>query len=302
MNVALDTEVMHNQPQPVFSPQNLRLLLLGIGATLLVYLCWRMVKPFLPAVCWALALAIIAEPMRLWLLRRSVPRSITAIIIVTTVLAAVIGPGVILVRALADEASGVVNRASGEAGAKHFQEVIEDGKMIGPVLRWLDSRLDLAKAAEQAARSFAAWASSALSTLVTGSMWLLTQIAVTVFVLFYFVRDGPAILSKLRAFIPLEAAIVDSIFVRVARTIRVSLGGKFVVAGIQGALGGLMFYWLDLPAPVFWGTVMAFFFDLPGSWRLYCLAPSRPHFYPARRLAARDAVVRLGISYHSPRR
>ena len=39
--------------------------------------------------------------------------------------------------------------------------------------------------------------------------------------------------------------------------IKVSLGGKLVVASIQGTLGGLMFGWLGLPAPIFWGCVMA---------------------------------------------
>ena len=35
------------------------------------------------------------------------------------------------------------------------------------------------------------------------------------------------------------------------------MGGKIIVAGIQGTLGGLMFSWLGLPAPVFWGSMMA---------------------------------------------
>jgi predicted PurR-regulated permease PerM len=71
------------------------------------------------------------------------------------------------------------------------------------------------------------------------------------------------ILAKLRGFIPLAPETVDSVFARTAQTIRVSLAGKFIVASIQGTLGGSMFFWLDLPAPVFWGTVMAFFSILP---------------------------------------
>jgi predicted PurR-regulated permease PerM len=94
-------------------------------------------------------------------------------------------------------------------------------------------------------------------------MWLLTQVAVTLFVLFYFVRDGSMILTRMRDFIPLESATVDAVFARIAQTIRVSLGGKLVVASIQGILGGLMFFWLDLPASVFWGAVMAFFSIFP---------------------------------------
>lgn len=260
--MALDTESVH-QLQLRAGVQSLRPLLLGIGAVLLAYLCLRMVTPFLPAVCWALALAIVAEPIRAWLLRRIVPRSITALIIITVVLAVLIGPGVILVRALASEASDVMNRVANDAGTKNFREVFESSKVFGPALRWLDSRFDLPNEAMQLARSFAGWASGTLSALLTGSMWLLTQIAVTLFVLFYFVRDGPMIVAKLRGFIPLAPATVDSVFARIAQTIRVSLAGKFIVGSIQGTLGGLMFFWLDLPAPVFWGTVMAFFSIFP---------------------------------------
>jgi predicted PurR-regulated permease PerM len=94
-------------------------------------------------------------------------------------------------------------------------------------------------------------------------MWLLTQIAVTAFVLFYFVRDSGTILSVVRSIIPLPALRTDQILTRIAQTIRVSLGGKILVASIQGVLGGLIFLWLGLPAPVFWGSVMAFFSIFP---------------------------------------
>ena len=36
-----------------------------------------------------------------------------------------------------------------------------------------------------------------------------------------------------------------------------------IVALVQGALGGLMFWWLDLPAPLLWGAVMALVAVLP---------------------------------------
>lgn len=234
-----------------------RPILLGIGAALLVYLSWRMVRPFLPAVCWALALAVIVEPLRVRLVRRSVPLNVTTLILVGAVLAAVIGPGVVLVRALAGEAADVMNHVASEAGSRTFREAAERSPVAGPVLHWLDSRFDVAGEAAQLARSLAGWASSTLSAVLTGSMWLLSQIVVTIFVLFYFVRDGPVILIHTRAYLPFEPASVDYVLGRVARTIRIALGGKFVVASIQGALGGLMFFWLDLRAPVFWGAVMA---------------------------------------------
>jgi len=49
------------------SRTSLRALLLGVGVLLVLYLCWRIVVPFLPALCWAFALALIGDPIYAWL-------------------------------------------------------------------------------------------------------------------------------------------------------------------------------------------------------------------------------------------
>src|SRR5689334_4045282 len=239
------------------SRTSLRALLLGVGVLLLLYLCWRMVLPFLPALCWAFALALIGAPIYTWLLRRRLPRNLAALIVIILTAIVVIGPALALVGALAKEASDIVNRLASEAGAKNLQEAIERNSRLGPIFHWLDSRFDLLTEAMQLARSAAGWASSTISSVFTGSIWFLSQAATTMFVLFYFLRDGETILDKLRSVVPLSVEERDLLFTRIAQMIRVSLGGKLVVAAIQGTLGGLMFAWLGLPAPIFWGVVMA---------------------------------------------
>jgi predicted PurR-regulated permease PerM len=239
------------------SRTSLRGLLLGVGVLLLLYLCWRIVVPFLPALCWAFALALIGDPIYKWLIRQRLPRNLAALSIILLTAIVVIGPAAALAGALASEASQVVNQVTGEAGPKNLREAIENNRILGPIFRWLDSRYDLLTEARQLARSAAGWASSTVSSVLTGSIWLLTQIATTMFVLFYFLRDGETILNKLRSVIPLSSTETDLLFTRIAQIIRVSLGGKLVVAGIQGTLGGLMFGWLGLPAPIFWGCAMA---------------------------------------------
>jgi len=239
------------------SRTSLRALLLGVGVLLLLYLCWRMVLPFLPALCWAFALALIGAPIYTWLLRRRLPRNLAALIVIILTAIVVIGPALALVGALAKEASDIVNRLASEAGAKNLQEAIERNSLLGPIFHWLDSRFDLLTEAMQLARSAAGWASSTVSSVLTGSIWFLSQAATTMFVLFYFLRDGETILDKLRSVVPLSVEERDLLFTRIAQMIRVSLGGKLVVAAIQGTLGGLMFAWLGLPAPIFWGVVMA---------------------------------------------
>ena len=77
---------------------------------------------------------------------------------------------------------------------------------------------------------------------------------------------------------------MDRMFTRVADTVHATIYGTLIVAAVQGTLGGLMFWWLGLPAPVLWGLVMgvlavvpvlgafivwipaALFLALDGSW------------------------------------
>ena len=106
-------------------------------------------------------------------------------------------------------------------------------------------------------------ASSLTSSVVSGSAWAITQIVTMVVVLFYFLRDQETLLANLRSVIPLNEQEASPLLTRITETIRMSLYGKVAVAAIQGGLGGLMFWGLDMPAPVFWGFVMALLSVLP---------------------------------------
>lgn len=229
----------------------------AIAVVLVAVLAAMILAPFLTGLSWALALALIGHPIFAWLDRRRWPRTLNAILIIFLVLAVLVGPGLILGRALGREAAQILNQVAAGGSNRTLEQALGDNRFFGFAWRWLEARIDLNDLAQQGIRAVAGWASSAATTVVTRSMWFMGQLGVTIFVLFYFLRDGEIIADKLRSLFPLPAVEVDVIFRRVAKTIRVSLGGKVVVAGIQGTLGGLIFAWLGLPAPVFWGTLMA---------------------------------------------
>jgi predicted PurR-regulated permease PerM len=233
----------------------LRAWLIGAATALLVYLCWRMVSPFLLALCWAFALAVVAHPLYNWLLQRGMPQAVGAVCIIVVTVVMAIGPGLLVVSALAREASDIVTRITVEP--ETVRRSIESNSLTGPAFRWLDERYDLPKEAMQVARSLAGWTSSAARKLLTGSMWLFGQVAVALFTLFYLLRDGPMMAARVKHLIPFPAKDVDFVLKRVAQTLRVSLAGKLIVAGIQGTLGGVIFGLLGLPGPVFWGCLMA---------------------------------------------
>ena len=55
----------------------------------------------------------------------------------------------------------------------------------------------------------------------------------------------------------------DYLFRRAAETIHGVFYGTIITAAVQGALGGLMFWLVGLPDPIFWGVVMALLSIIP---------------------------------------
>jgi len=248
---------------PNWSSQKFHGLALGIALAAALYFCWLLVAPFLPAVSWAFALAMLAQPIHRWLLRKLRRENIAAAATVVLVSLTLVVPAVFLTRVLVQEATAGVDRITDQAALGHMRDTMEHSAALGPVFRWLDSQVDLPKETVDAVRALAHRISAVASSVITGSAWFITQIVTMVVVLFYFLRDQEIILVKLRAIVPLAECEADRVFLRIAQTIRVSVCGKVLVASIQGSLGGLIFWWLGLPAPVFWGFVMALLSVVP---------------------------------------
>ena len=78
----------------------------------------------------------------------------------------------------------------------------------------------------------------------------MAELLITLFFLFYFFCDHARALKMLRSLIPLSETETNEVFARVKDTIYATVYGTLMVALVQGALGGLMFWWLGLPAPL----------------------------------------------------
>jgi predicted PurR-regulated permease PerM len=88
------------------------------------------------------------------------------------------------------------------------------------------------------------------------------------FALFYFLRDCRPTLATLRRYSPLSERETNWLFHQIAAMIYATVYGTLTVSLIQGCLGGLIFWWLGVPAPVLWGLVMAVLslFPMAGSF------------------------------------
>ena len=96
---------------------------------------------------------------------------------------------------------------------------------------------------------------------------MIVNVIIMLFALFFFFRDGDAIMGRLRRVLPFDPSFREGRIRETAELIRASISSGLIVALVQGAVGGITFALLGLGAPVFWGVIMAFFSLLPlGAW------------------------------------
>jgi predicted PurR-regulated permease PerM len=83
------------------------------------------------------------------------------------------------------------------------------------------------------------------------------------YILFFFLRDGGRLVAALIRALPLGDVRERELLVKFSEVTRATIKGTLVVGCVQGAIGGLLFWILGIPAPVFWGAVMAVFSVMP---------------------------------------
>lgn len=237
----------------------IRQAILLVAAAVGVYLCFSLAVPFIASLTWALALAIVLIPLQLRLERRLINRSLASLLIVVAV-ALVLGVLVVLIgRQVLSEAA---------SGAEHMEEVIrrwnpgvvvETFPRAASLLLWLTAQLEPAKAMA----GLGEWLSEQSTALVKGSINQVMSFVLTFYFLFYFLRDRGRMLAGVNDLLPIDARQMEGICTRISDTMQATIRGTILVAIVQGTLGGLMFRLLDLPAPAFWGLIMALLTVVP---------------------------------------
>jgi predicted PurR-regulated permease PerM len=224
------------------------LLLTGVG----LYLCWLLVRPFLAATAWALALAVVARPLH----RRFeclLPPNLAAVISMLVIALILLAPGAFLFQRLSDEARSGLAMAAENLNSARLHEAVQRYPSLLKALDWAQERFDLDQELKRAAGLLAGQAPA----LLGGSIRLVTNTVIMFVTLFYFLRDSGRLLQFLRRLLPLSRSETDELLRRVSETIHSILYGNIAVKVVQGLLGGLMFWILGLPAPVVCGTAMA---------------------------------------------
>ena len=245
---------------PRLTRERLLTLVLAGASVVVGWLCWQLVKPFVPAITWALVLTVLAHPLHERLLTKLQKwPSISAALAAIAVTLAIALPTTLLVRQMGSEAPASIETARKLFDTDRWKLAIERFPQLARVSKWIEREVDLDKQVQQVSDEVAKGVPGALRR----TMDIAITALVTLFLLFYFIRDKYRILRVLDQLVPLSPSENEQVRNNIRDTLGAVVFGTLAVAVVQGTLGGLMFLWLGLPSPIIWGAVMAILAILP---------------------------------------
>ena len=235
-------------------------------AVLVIYLLYQVIKVFLVPLIWAAILTIFLFPIHKRVLGCIKSASGAALLSVMLVTGLLVAPMAWLVPAFTMEAVSVVGQFRSEEVLPKVKIWVEEQLALLPIsISSFDEIVD--QAVSQAGAQLAAHSARFAGNLVS----FLLDLIVMLMAMFYLFRDGHKVVQILEDISPLGGDYSERMRSEVTELISVMLSSGFVVAAVQGLCGGLIFWGLGMPSPVFWGVVISFLAFLPvvGPWLIW---------------------------------
>jgi predicted PurR-regulated permease PerM len=244
-------------------------LIYYVAVILVGYLAFQVVQPFLVPLGWAGVLAVCVYPIHARGIRR-LGRSRAAAWTTVLVLVLLVLPVWLVVSALVSEG------AQAAAAVKSIASISPPQSIVN-AWNWLQSHVPFLAGSQimsivsGAGQKLVGALASASGSILGGLALVILDLFITLFALFFFLRDGEGIANRIRSLLPFGEDQRERVLKQVADLIYASVIAGLAVAAVQGLLGGLAFWVLGLHAPVVWGTIMGLFSLIPvaGAWVIW---------------------------------
>lgn len=247
--------------------QGERRLYVRLGGLLLLfvlcYIVWRIVTPLWEPLLWAVLLGALLAPWNLRLAQRlggrtqlasSITTSLTVLLFILPVLAAA--------GAVTAQAAQLLRRLERRVPELSKGTEIDLSRVpwLDSSLAWLDANTSLSLAQLQG------WLTEGLQRLlqvlmksggsvVMSALGTAVSFVVMLFVLFFVLRDGPALARQVVRMLPIEQRRRTLLWQHLSDVTRAVFLGIGLTALAQGALLGVGFWIAGLPSPLVFGVI-----------------------------------------------
>lgn len=228
---------------------------------LLAYAVFRIFEAFLVPLGWAAVFVIVFHPWHRRLEQRwgETRAALFSTLAITLIL---IAPAIFLLTAFIEQ---------GVEAAKALRDSLQSGGVtwFHAQREWLVARFpalaqyDLAEVGREAAERIGAFFAARAGGFVGGVLSFFFDLFVMLFATFFLFRDRNAVIAGMRRLLPFEDEHVHALTAQAHELIQTSVTASFIIAGVQGLLGGVTFALLGIRGAIFWGVTMSFLALIP---------------------------------------
>ena len=240
-------------------------LLLAVSALALGWI----LLPFYGAILWALIIAMLFTPVYRWLVPRlKHRRNAAATLVMLIVLVVGVLPLALVTASLGREAAIVYQHIdSGE-----WNPALYVRGLFNALPAWVTTLLqhagvpdfdDLQRQVTAALAQGSQFLASQAFGIGADTFGFLASLGVALYLAFFLIRDGGALARMAKSALPVPPQFKQELIAKFLAVVRATVKGSLLIAGIQGLLGGLAFWFLGVKAALLWTVVMAFLSLVP---------------------------------------
>jgi predicted PurR-regulated permease PerM len=230
---------------------------------LLAWLLLEVLAPLKGALGWAVVLAFLLHPLHERLSRRLKGRRVLSAGILTGLTPFfVLAPVAVLGVVFAGQVASLIGQFRGQSvlGYPQLLARLESYPLLGRVVRWASANVPVSAAQFQGwitggTQSVLKSAAAAGGSLALGIFGTVVGFFMMLFLLFFLLRDGRAILDHLTRLIPLESARRERLLEYLGSVTRAVVFGSTATALIQGIFVAVGFALAGLPSPLVFGVL-----------------------------------------------
>ncbi len=129
----------------------------------------------------------------------------------------------------------------------------------------------------------------------TETLNIIAQVGLLLYIAFFTLRDKKFIIHILHKALPLGDRREAILFQKISEVTKATINGSLVVAIVQGLLGGFIFWFLDVQAPILWGGVMTLLSLVPMIGAGLVWAPVAVYFFATGEMTSAIILTVFGV-------
>ena len=141
-----------------------------------------------------------------------------------------------------------------------LSDLLESLPLIG---NYMPNEEELLNKLTEFATTVGSFLANSLVGLSRGTATFFLHLFVLMYAMFFFIKDGHAILDRILYYSPLPRESEEVLMEKIVSVTRAVIKGSLVIGLIQGTLAGLAFLLVGIPGWAFWTTVMVVLSVIP---------------------------------------